>query len=171
MWEKASIIKLLYFSPQVLHQNSLNLAILLIFVPLYSIVKLSFILGSQKKYCIKIITVDFAPLKPILPFETLQDWINELIIKTFCVGIVGATAWFFQNFEKVFRLQTINASSHENNLLLRKSLFCNENYQLWSFFTSRMKLQHLWKAICYLLSVHCFDLISQFLKKYSLKNL
>ena len=133
MWEKASIIKLLYFSPQVLHQNSLNLAILLIFVPLYSFVKLSFILGSQKKYCIKIITVDFAPLKPILPFETLQDWINELIIKTFCVGIVGATAWFFQNFEKVFRLQTINASSHENNLLLRKSLFCNENYQLWSF--------------------------------------
>lgn len=133
MWEKASIIKLLYFSPQVLHQNSLNLAILLIFLPLYSIVKLSFILGSQKKYCIKIITVDFAPLKPILPFETLQDWINELIIKTFCVGIVGATAWFFQNFEKVFRLQTINASSHENNLLLRKSLFCNENYQLWSF--------------------------------------
>jgi hypothetical protein len=133
VWEKASIIKLLYFSPQVLHQNSLNLAILLIFLPLYSIVKLSFILGSQKKYCIKIITVDFAPLKPILPFETLQDWINELIIKTFCVGIVGATAWFFQNFEKVFRLQTINASSHENNLLLRKSLFCNENYQLWSF--------------------------------------
>jgi len=133
VWEKASIIKLLYFSPQVLHQNSLNLAILLIFVPLYSIVKLSFILGSQKKYCIKIITVDFAPLKPILPFETLQDWINELIIKTFCVDIVGATAWFFQNFEKVFRLQTINASSHENNLLLRKSLFCNENYQLWSF--------------------------------------
>ncbi len=133
MWEKASIIKLLYFSPQVLHQNSLNLAILLIFLPLYSIVKLSFILGSQKKYCIKIITVDFAPLKPILPFETLQDWINELIIKTFCVGIVGATAWFLQNFEKVFRLQTINASSHENNLLLRKSLFCNENYQLWSF--------------------------------------
>ena len=133
MWEKASIIKLLYFSPQVLHQNSLNLAILLIFLPLYSIVKLSFILGSQKKYCIKIITVDFAPLKPILPFEMLQDWINELIIKTFCVGIVGATAWFFQNFEKVFRLQTINASSHENNLLLRKSLFCNENYQLWSF--------------------------------------
>jgi hypothetical protein len=133
VWEKASIIKLLYFSPQVLHQNSLNLAILLIFLPLYSIVKLSFILGSQKKYCIKIITVDFAPLKPILPFETLQDWINELIIKTFCVGIVGATAWFLQNFEKVFRLQTINASSHENNLLLRKSLFCNENYQLWSF--------------------------------------
>jgi hypothetical protein len=95
--------------------------------------KVEFYFGISEIYCIKIITVDFAPLKPILPFETLQDWINELIIKTFCVGIVGATAWFFQNFEKVFRLQTINASSHENNLLLRKSLFCNENYQLWSF--------------------------------------